>query len=245
MSDSFAALVIVIAILLLILYAWHSHSQPHPIVNTKLFYFRTFRISVLGNLFARTSFGGLPFLLPLLLQFVFGYSSEISGLLLAPTALGVIIIKPFSVRILQILGFKRLLITNTICIGLLLCLLMLIDVRTPVYFVGLFTFAYGFFLALQYSGMNSLAYADIPTENFGSSTSLMSTVQQVSQSFGVALAAFLLYFFSTSTSSHTYLNASVFHRTFLVMGVFTLLSSYIFVRLRSSDGQQMIQKKEG
>jgi hypothetical protein len=64
----------------------------------------------MGNLLARSSFGGLPFLLPLLLQFGFGYSSEISGLLLAPTALGVLLIKPFSFQILQTLGYKRLLL---------------------------------------------------------------------------------------------------------------------------------------
>jgi MFS family permease len=127
-------------------------------------------------------------------------------------------------------------------LGLLLCSLTLINVTTPIYFVAMFTFTFGFFLALQYTGMNSLSYAEISTENLSSSTSLMGTVQQVSQSFGVALAAFLLHYFSGSVNIKASLSISAFHHAFLAMGIVTFFSIFIFIQLTPMDGQQMIKK---
>jgi len=241
-NNAWVFFILCCATLSLILYAAHSRHKANPIVNTKLFQFRTFQISAMGNIFSRASFSGLPFLLPLFMQVGFGYSPQLSGLLLAPTAFGVLLIKPFSFSILQAMGYKRLLILNTLFIGLMLWSLIFINAETPIYYVGFFTFMYGLCMALQYTCMNSLAYAEIPIEYFSSSTSLMSTIQQVSLSFGVALAAFLLYFFSES-NTHEHLKPSVFHDAFFGMGLLTILSLCIFIRLSPTDGQQMIRKE--
>ena len=51
--------------------------------------------------------------------------------------------------------------------------------------------------------MNSLAYAQITPDLLSSATSIMSTIQQLSQSFGVALAAlFFTFFFTTDSNQH-------------------------------------------
>jgi len=92
--------------LTLIIYSLHSRFQPHPILNTSLFKIRTFRISIVGNLFARFGFGGVPFLLPLLLQIGLGYSAVIGGLLLVPIAFGIIAVKIISLRVLKRFGYR-------------------------------------------------------------------------------------------------------------------------------------------
>ncbi|HEX4046124.1 MAG TPA: DHA2 family efflux MFS transporter permease subunit [Gammaproteobacteria bacterium] len=232
-----------IAILMLVCYFLHSYKQPHPVINMTLFRLRTFQISIVGNLIARLGFGGVPFLLPLLLQIGLGYSAQLSGLLLVPIAFGILLVKSISLRILRFVGYKRLLLINTILVGFSLWTLCLVNMHTSVYLIAVFTFIFGFLISLQYSGMNSLAYADIATEDLSAATSLVSTMQQLAQSFGVAASALLLTYFSYSPTvigKHLALTPTIFHQTFLAMGIFTIFSTLIFTRLKVNDGHQML-----
>ncbi len=230
------------ALSLLAGYFLHSRGKRAPIINNQLFLVRTFQVSVIGNLFARLGFGSLPFLLPLLLQVGLGYSPQLSGILLTPVALGVLLVKykEISTRLLRYFGYKRLLIINTLLVGLVLWLFEIVDGKTSIYLIALLTFVFGVLVSLQYSAINSLAYADIPKEDFSGAVSISSTVQQLAQSFGVAVAAVLLRLFSQSTNNS--LLPVVFHRTFFTMGIITFLTAYIFIRLKPTDGYQLVNK---
>lgn len=234
-----ALFIIVAAIVLLLSYAWHSYKKSNPIVKIELLGTRTFRVSVFGNLCARIGFSGIPFLLPLLLQIGLGFSPQSSGLLLAPTALGVLIVKPLSLYILRFFGYKKLLILNTCLLGLSLWSFMTIQPGSSIYSIACLSFVYGFLVSLQYTGMNSLAYANIPHESTSAATSIMSTIQQLSQSFGVAIAALLVRFFSSSSFSAS-LMIKTYHQTFFAMGVITLFSVIIFMQLKRDDGHELI-----
>jgi hypothetical protein len=87
--------------------------------------------------------------------------------------------------------------------------------------------------------MNSLAYADVSTDDLSSATSLVSAMQQVSQSFGVAVGALLLRYYSTAHLS--ILTPTVFHETFYAMGILTFISTFIFLGLQTKDGYQMLR----
>lgn len=212
---------LMIAFLLLGGYTKHSYKRKHPIVKVELLRTRTFCISVVGNILARLGFGGVPFLLPLLLQIGLGYSPRLSGLLLAPIALGVFLVKPLSFSILRWFGYKNLLIVNTILVSISLWSFFSINQHSSVYGIAFLTFMYGFLIALQYTGMNSLAYANITENNMSAATSIMSTIQQLAQSFGVAISAILLSIFTSMYSGDHALSVQIFHDTFLMLGVLT------------------------
>ena len=195
--QSTATHVILFSMLSLFLYGVYSHKKPHPIINTSLFTSRLFYVSTIGNLFSRLGFGGIPFLLPLLLQIGLGYSPQDAGLLITPIALGILLIKPLSSSILRKLGFKYLLIINTFLVSLCIVLFSLIETTHQIGWIILLTFCYGCLTTLQYSGMNALAYTEISQDDLSGANSIMSTVQQVSQSFGVAVTAiFLRHYYS-------------------------------------------------
>ncbi len=233
-------LILCISMLLLLNYFLYSRKQPRPIVNTALFRIRTFQISILGNLLARLGFGGVPFLLPLLLQIGLGYTAVISGLLLAPIAIGVIVIKILSLRVLKLFGYRKTLFFNTILVGTLIWTLQIIGAFTPIYMIALLTFVFGLLISMQFSGMNSLAYADIGADDLSAATSIVSTTQQLAQSFGVATAALLLYFYAPQSDGNLQLTPGVFHQTFYAMGYLTFVSTLIFLRLTPNDGHQML-----
>lgn len=124
---------IFISVLVLIIYFIYSRHSKNPIIKMNLFNFRTFKISILGNLLSRLGFGGIPFLLPLLLQMGLGYPAQISGLLLSPIAIGVVVSKQFTFQLLKYLGYKKLLIINTLVVGFSLWSCMLITNSTSIY----------------------------------------------------------------------------------------------------------------
>lgn len=237
MSNTQSLVMLILSIVLLIAYAQHSRKKKHPIIKIELLRTRTFCVSVISNLFSRLSFGGTPFLLPLLFQIGLGYSSQLSGLLLAPVALGVFLVKPLSIYILRFFGYKKLLILNTILVSLSLWSFCLINASFSIYAIGGLTFTYGFLIAMQYTGMNSLAYASVSENDMSAATSIMSTTQQLAQSFGVATAAILISMFST----HHLLSVKIFHQTFIMLGVLTLLSGIIFITLKKEDGEELIK----
>lgn len=237
-DQSTALWLLCISILTLMNYVLYSRRQPHPILNTKLFKIRTFKISSIGNIISRMGFGGVPFLLPLMLQIGLGYSASLAGLLLAPIALGVMIVKLISLKILRWIGYKRLLIMNTLFVGLIIWTFQIINADTSPYIIALLTFVFGLLISMQFSGMNSLAYADTDSEDLSAATSIISTTQQLSQSFGVAVAALLLRFFSVG---QFILTPVVFHHTFLAMGLLTMVTVIIFFKLKPHDGHQMLK----
>ena len=114
-----AFMILALAICMLVAYFIYARKQTHPIINTSLFQFRTFKISITANLFARLGFGGVPFLLPLLLQVGLGYSAQLSGFLLVPMAVGILIIKSFNLNILRFFGYKNY-YCSTPLVGILL-----------------------------------------------------------------------------------------------------------------------------
>lgn len=240
-ADSSALLIITIAMILFILYIFHARKVKHPVINTTLFASRTFSIAVLGNLFSRLSFGGVPFLLPLLLQIALSYSPQLSGLLIAPMAAGVLLVKLFTLRLLRFFGFRRLLVLNTLLVACCVWGFTLVRAHTSIYLIGVLTFCFGLIIAVQYSGMNALAFAEVSTDDLSGAASIMGTLQQMSQSFGVALAALLLRYYSVGTEMVFDLVAPVFHRVFFAMGFITLLSTLIFLRLKTTDGHEVLE----
>ena len=240
LNDFLALGIITLSIILLLAYTKHSKRQKHPIVNVQLFKHRTFKVSVIGNLISRLGFGGVPFLLPLLLQIGLGFPAEISGLLLAPTAIGVVLAKPMYLPLLRMYGYKTLLLGNTVLVAASMWTFTLINLSTPLYIIGCLTFIYGFIVAMQYGLMNSLAYADIPPEKLSGASSIMGTTQQIAQSLGVAVSALLIRFFLFLNPNHVTLQPIIFHATFLAVGLITLLSCFIFIELKKGDGQSMI-----
>ncbi len=232
--------IILASFILILIYFWHSKDKKNPVVKISLFYNRIFQIAISGNFLSRLSFGSMPFLLPLLLQIKLHYSAQLSGIVLAPLAGGVLLAKQFSLRLLQKQGFKKYLLINTLLAGIAIWLFMLIKISTSIYIIALLTLFFGLMISLQYSGMNALAYADISTNDSGAATSIMSTVQQFSQSMGVAISALLVNYFSFGS----YLKISAFTNTFFFLGFIVLSSSFVFMRLKSTDGIQMIHSDE-
>jgi EmrB/QacA subfamily drug resistance transporter len=231
--------------LLLAGYGFHATKTAYPMLNLILFRIRTFRAAVSGSFVTRLGIGGIPFLFPLLYQVGLGFTPIQSGLLMMPQAIAAMSLKVTMPRILARFGYRAVLISNTLIIGLLILLFATIGKGTPVWLIVAEVFFYGFFTSLQYTSMNTLVYADVTGEQESSASSIASTAQQMAISFGVASASLVTVFF---IPDHYRSNPTQFiqgvHRAFLVLGGMTLLSTIIFRELKRGDGDAVSQRTD-
>lgn len=231
------ASLLAISFLLLAGYIIHGNDSAYPLLRLVLFRIRTFRVAVLGGFITRIGIGGVPFLLPLLYQIGLGYTPIQSGLLIMPQALGALSVKAVMRPLLRMFGYRRVLIANTTIIGILLAAFAKIGKETPVVLILMLQFWYGWFTSLQYTCMNTLVYADTHEEEASSASSIASTMQQLSISFGVALAGMMsALFLPRNATSMSYQVILGIHEAFLTLAVMTIVSALVFGGLRSGDG---------
>jgi EmrB/QacA subfamily drug resistance transporter len=179
----------------------HARHLSYPLLQLRLFTIRTFRAAVSGSFFTRLGIGGVPFLLPLLYQVGLGFTPIQSGLLVMPQAIAAMSMKTIMPRLLRRVGYRGVLISNTLILGILLMGFATIGPRTHVWMIILQAFLYGAFTSLQYTSMNTLVYADITEKDTSSASSIASTMQQMSISFGVATAGLATAFFIPRTQT--------------------------------------------
>ena len=234
-----------VSILLLAGYGFHATRTAYPLLNLILFRIRTFRVAVDGSFLTRLGVGGIPFLFPLLYQVGLGFTPIQSGLLMMPQAIAAMSLKPMMPRILARFGYRAVLVSNTLIIGLLISLFATIGKRTPLSLVVAEVFVYGFFTSLQYTSMNTLVYADVSEQQESGASSIASTMQQMAMSFGVASASLVTAFFipDRHTSSAPQFIHGI-HRAFFVLGAMTLVSTIVFRGLKKGDGDAVSQQKE-
>jgi EmrB/QacA subfamily drug resistance transporter len=225
-------------------YWLNAKSLAYPLLQLSLFKIRTFRAAVSGSFFTRIGIGGVPFLLPLLYQVGLGFSPVRSGLLIMPQALAAMSMKIVMPRLLATVGYRWVLISNTIVLGLMLLLFATIGLHTPVWMIVLQAFFYGCFTSLQYTSMNTLVYADTTDEQSSSASSIASTMQQMSISFGVATAGLATAFFvPVSGQSAPAEMIHGIHKALVALGILTILSTVVFNGLKRGDGDAVSNEK--
>jgi EmrB/QacA subfamily drug resistance transporter len=228
---------LLISAVLLTGYGLRATRTQFPLLRLALFRIRTFRAAVDGSFFTRLGIGGIPFLFPLLYQVGLGFTPIQSGLLMMPQAVAAMSLKMTMPSILRRFGYRTVLISNTIILGLLIVLFATIGVGTPVWLIVAQAFVFGFFTSLQFTSMNTLVYADVTEEQTSSASSIASTMQQMSISFGIATASLVTAFF-VPDRFHTTAPEMIhgIHLAFLVLGGLTVLSAIVFWDLKAEDG---------
>jgi EmrB/QacA subfamily drug resistance transporter len=225
-------------------YALNSARERHPLLRLGLLRIRSFRVSVTGNLVTRIGIGGIPFLLPLLYQVGLGFTPIQSGLLIMPQALAAMSLKLTMPLILRRFGYRWVLILNTVALGLMIFLFSTIDALTPVWMIVLMAFTYGFLTSLQYTSMNTLAYADVNERQASGASTIASTVQQMAVSFGVAAASLAAALYIPDRM-HAAAPAMIrgIHLAMLMLGALTMASTVVFSELKSGDGDAVSRHK--
>jgi hypothetical protein len=96
----------------------------------------------------------------------------------------------------------------------------------------------GFFRSLQFTAINTLAYAEVEPAQMSRATTLVSVNQQLAVSAGVAVGAFSVE--STMLLHHvSELSAADFAPAFIVVSVISTVSAYFFYEMPADAGHQV------
>jgi EmrB/QacA subfamily drug resistance transporter len=220
------------------LYVLHARHASYPIIDLALMRIPTFSASILGGSIFRIGIGALPFLLPLMLQVGFGMNALGSGLLTFASAAGAMTMRMTATPVIRLIGFRRVLLANSVISSLFMVSYGFFGPSTlhSVIFIALL--AGGFFRSLQFTCVNTLAYADVPPALMSRATSLATMAQQLSVSFGVGLAALMLHL-TVLARGETTLSADDFPLTFVVIGIVSLGSVLLFLPLAPEAGAEV------
>ncbi|GHD03164.1 MFS transporter [Novosphingobium pokkalii] len=176
-----------------VLYVRHARGREGAILNLALMQDRTFRLSVIAGSITRITQGAQPFLLPLMMQVGFGFSAVHSGLITVATAIGSLAMKGAAPRVLRAFGFRRTLVWNGVIgtAGYAVC--GLFGPGWPVWAMFGVLVLSGFFMSLQFTAYNTIAYDGIAPAQMSSATAFYATFQQLMLSLGICVAAVALH----------------------------------------------------
>jgi EmrB/QacA subfamily drug resistance transporter len=222
-------------------YVVHARRTPAPVLDLSLLKLPTMHAAVVGGFIYRSGIGAMPFLLPLLLQLGFGLTAFQSGLITLSNVVGAMGMKTVVPIILRRHGFRRVLTVNALVSG---ALVAACATFTPgvsfAWIVGVLIVG-GFFRSLEFTSLNTIAYADVDSRHMSRATSLVAVAQQVSISAGVAIGA-LMVDLTLWMRDHSVITAADFQPAFITIGIIAGCSFFIFLRMPADAGAELARR---
>jgi EmrB/QacA subfamily drug resistance transporter len=205
------------------------------VLNLDLLRIRTFRLSVTAGSVARAGLGGIPFLLPLLLQLGFGYDAFHSGLVTFLIAVGSAAIRPILSVLMRWMGCRRLLLANSLATAAGTLGFLLFRDKAGLWLIGPYVFMFGLLRSIQMSTMNALSYTDMEKRDMAAASTIATLAQRLSIGLGVNIAAVVL----AQANGSTQPGLGAFALAFCAAASLLLIAGAMFLRLRPTDGWQI------
>ena len=236
------AVLVVVGAISMTLYVIHARRTASPVLDFSMLRLSTMRAAIIGGFMFRLGIGSLPFLLPLLMQVGFGLSPFQSGLVTFGSAVGAMGMKTLAARIIRTFGFRNMMTVNAVISAVFLGACALFTATTPLLLIMIILVVGGFFRSLQFTAINTVAYAEIEPGQMSRATTLVSVNQQLAVSAGVAVGAFSV---ETTLWWHhqTELTATGFAPAFLVVALISAASSWFFWQMPDDAGHEISGRK--
>lgn len=178
------------------LFVWWELRIPNPLLNLRLFRFRSFAISNVLLMLISISLFGVLFYLPVYLQTVRGIGAFQSGLLQLPPALLTGMVLPISGRLYDRIGPKVLVPVGVILIAYGMFLFRGLTIDTSFTQITLWNCVRSVGMGLAMIPTQSAAVSEIPTAQAGQASAITNVVNRLGGAFGVVLMVQLFDHFS-------------------------------------------------
>lgn len=215
-------------------YVLHAHRADAPLLDLKVFRDPLFRAAVVGGSVFRIGIGATPFLFPLMLQLGFGLSAFETGIITLFGALGAITAKFSTTQTYAALGFKPVMIAGIVISALMLAVNGLFEPTTPAWVMAATMLGAGIVRSTFFTGINAMAFAEMPDHLTGQASAISSVLQQLSLAMGVAVAGGLLEVFSIGRTGE--LAVADFHIAFWCVATIAMAGLVPFIRLPRDAG---------
>ena len=232
-----AAILLAISVTAGVMAVRTARNAAFPLIDLISLRLASYAQAIYGGSLFRIAVSVLPFLLPLMFQIGFGLNAFHAGLYLLVLFAGDLSMKSMVIPILRRFGFRQVLLVNGVMAAISVALCGTLTPRMPVLLICAVLFAHGALRSLQFTGIGTLAYAEIPPEHMSRANAFFSAVVQLSGSMGVATGAALVRVSGWLRGHHTNPPAlRDFHFAIFAVSVLVLLSLMDAMRLAPGAG---------
>jgi EmrB/QacA subfamily drug resistance transporter len=222
-------------------YVRHARRTPYPVLDLSLLAIPTMRAAVVGGFVYRCGIGAMPFLLPLLLQLGFGLTAFQSGLITLSNVVGAMGMKTVIPIILRRFGFRRVLVINGLISAVMVAACATFQPGVSFAWIVGVLIVGGFFRSLEFTSLNTIAYADVDQRRMSRATSLVAVSQQVSISIGVAIGA-LVVDLTLAARGHTVITAADFQPAYLIIALISASAVLLFAQMPPEAGAELARR---
>ncbi|MDT3375723.1 MFS transporter [Labrys neptuniae] len=224
----------------------HARRAAHPLVDPWALRIRSFSITIWGGSIFRVAIGAVPFLAPLMFQLAFGLDAYQAGLLVLWVFAGNIVMKPFTTPVLRRFTFRQVLLGNGLLNAVLISSYALLTPATPFPLICALLFASGLTRSMQFTALNTIAFAEVPEARMSGANTLFNVAQQMSMGLGVGVAAAALrlaelWFPGTNGS----LPLVDFQIAFAVIGLIAFIAILDMIGLDARAGNELRVRRAG
>jgi EmrB/QacA subfamily drug resistance transporter len=215
----------------------NSRKAAFPLIDLISLRLPSYAQSIYGGSLFRIAVSVLPFLLPLMFQIAFSLNAFHAGLYLLFLFAGDLSMKMAVIPVLRRFGFRQVLVHNGLLAAICVALCATLTPRMPLVLIAVILFAHGASRSMQFTGIGTLAYADIPPAHMSRANGFFSAVVQLSGSMGVATGAALVRASGWLHGRHT--NPPLlrdFHFAILIVSGLILISALDALRLAPDAG---------
>lgn len=220
----------------------HARRASQPMLDLRALAVPTFRMSVLSAGFmSRIAINASPFLLPLMFQIGFGMDALQAGTMVLVYMAGNLVMKTATTPILKKFGFRQVLVINGFLCAATLLACALLAPGYSMAFIAPVLLAAGMTRSMNFTSINTLAFADVPDAQRAGASALAAMINQVSVAMGVALSATVLGVSQSFRGAPT-LALADFHNAWMVIGLVMVVATFIMTRLKPNAGATISQK---
>jgi EmrB/QacA subfamily drug resistance transporter len=224
-------------------YVRHARRASAPILDLSLLEIPSLRAAMIGGFVYRSGVGAMPFLLPLLFQLGFKLTAFQSGLITLCNVVGAMGMKTIIPIILRLFGFRRALAANALISAAMVGACATFTPGVSYVWIVAVLMIGGFFRSLQFTSLNTIAYADIDQRHLSRATSLVAMGQQLSISVGVAVGA-LAVDVTLWARGHATITAADFQPAFVAVALISASASLVFARMPSDAGAALAARRD-
>ena len=205
-------------------YVRHARRTPTAPLDLSLLQVGSFRQSMVSGTLLRLVVSATNFLFPLWFQLAMGMNAAESGLLIVAIALGALLSRFVSARLVRLAPPRSLSVIAAALVVLTVLATSSLgpDSPRPLFFALLL--AQGFTVNVALVIIAAVAYVDIPPERLGAATGLYTTLQQLTLSLGVTAGVWavgiMAWFGHSDTDRFTYSGSLVILAGVAAAGVY-------------------------
>jgi EmrB/QacA subfamily drug resistance transporter len=221
----------------------HFNRVATPMIDLAPLKTATFAVTIWGGSLFRMGVSAVPFLVPIMFQVAFGYSAlEAGGMLMAVFA-GNLLMKPMTTSILRRFGFRRVLVVNGLVNAISIGLCAAVNPTMPLPVICAILFVGGMARSMQFTALNTIAFADVPQDRMSGANTLFSAVFQLAMGLGIALGAVSWRLGEAISGSAD--GIWPFRIAFLVVAAISLIGIFDSIRLEPDAGKNVSRPQSG